>query len=91
MKHLLIAVALAGAAAVGPVQAQAPWPAPGQQQWPPPPGYAITYPFPSTTPSDAYRQGLINRYELERYEGPRPPALQGPDPNGRGGSGGGGG
>jgi hypothetical protein len=90
MKPLLIAVTLAGAAAVvGPVRAQAPWPTQGQPQWPPPPGYAITYPFASTTPSDAYRQGLINRWELEHYEGPTPQALQGPNPSGRGGSGGG--
>ena len=40
------------------------------------------YPFPGTTPEDAYRAGLINRLELERFGGPIPPALQGPSANG---------
>ena len=40
------------------------------------------YPFPAPTPRDAYREGLINRWELEQYEGPMPQALQGPSPDG---------
>jgi hypothetical protein len=40
------------------------------------------YPFPAPTPRDAYRQGLINRWELEQYEGPTPQALQGPSVDG---------
>ena len=39
-------------------------------------------PFHAPTPWDAYRQGLINRWELERLEGPTPQALQGPSPDG---------
>jgi hypothetical protein len=34
------------------------------------------------TPNDAYKEGLINRWELERWEGPTPQALQGPSPDG---------
>jgi hypothetical protein len=34
------------------------------------------------TPDDAYRQGLINRWELEQIEGPLPQAMQGPSPDG---------
>ena len=95
MRHLLIGVAAAATiAAIGPAWAQVSPPGP--------PGPAATYagsaqryPFPSTTPEDAYRAGLINRWELERYEGPRPQALQGPSVDGGnrgvgGGSGGGG-
>jgi len=62
-------------AAIGPAWAQAPW----QPQGPYSGGY---YPFPALTPSDAYRQHLINRWELEQLEGPLPQALQGPSPNG---------
>ncbi len=40
------------------------------------------YRFVAPTPEDAYRQGLINRWELEQLEGPMPQALQGPSPNG---------
>jgi hypothetical protein len=65
-----------------PARAQAPSPA-VSPQWPwPQQAYVGTYPFPATTPSDAYKQGLINRWELEQFEGPTPPALQGPSPNG---------
>ena len=77
------------AALVGPVRAQSLWQAPAQPYGPPPAASRI-YPFPAPTPSDAYRRGLINRWELEQYEGPTPQALQGPSPNGRGASGGGG-
>jgi hypothetical protein len=90
MKHFLIGATLAAVTAtvVGPVQAQAPWPPavpPQLAAGPLPGGY---YPFSAPTPSDAYRQGLINRWELERYEGPTPQALQGPSPDGGGQSGG---
>jgi len=48
------------------------------------------YPFTAPTPDDAYRDGLINRWELEQLTGPLPQALQGPSVNGsRGGDGGG--
>ena len=80
MKHALFGIAAAMAiAATGPVSAQGLPPGAGQP-WPPaayaggPP--AVTYPAP--TPRDAYRSGLINRWELERFEGPTPQALQGP-------------
>lgn len=46
------------------------------------PGAYRPYPFAAPTPSDAYRQGLINRWELEQFEGPTPQAYQGPSPNG---------
>jgi hypothetical protein len=84
----LLAVTLAAAAmsGVNPVLAQTPWPAAAPPQWPWPQsasaGVAQPYPFPAPTPWDAYRQGLINRWELERYEGPTPQALQGPSPDG---------
>ena len=88
MKHLSIGLTLAlTAAASNPVQAQAPSPA-----WPPaayPGGAYQPYSFAALPPWDAYRQGLINRWELEQLQGPIPQALQGPSPNGRGGSGGG--
>ena len=62
-------------------------PAWAQAQWPPatppdPYGYRLNAP----TPDDAYRQGLINRWDLERIVGPTPQALQGPSPNGSKGS-----
>jgi len=79
-KHLLISVtAVMALAATGPVWAQA-YP-PGTPQAGPPaayPGFSQAYPFPAPTPRDAYRQGLINRYQLEQFEGPTPQALQGP-------------
>jgi len=94
MRHLLIAAtaALTTAAFIGPVQAQV-YAAPPAA--PPPTAYygsTYSYPFPAPTPEDAYRQGLINRWQLEQYAGPLPPALQGPSANGdKGGSNGGGG
>ena len=79
-KHLLISVtAVVAIAATGPVWAQA-YP-PGTPQAGQPPAYhgsSQGYPFPAPTPRDAYRQGLINRYQLEQFEGPTPQALQGP-------------
>ena len=75
MKQLLVIVVVA-LNLIGPARAQAPsgaaWAVPAYQG----------YPFPGLPPSDAYRQGLINRWELERLEGPTPQALQGPSPNG---------
>ena len=96
MKHLLMRVTLAVIAAtiVIPVQAQMPSPAA-----PPPPlpptaySNSIYQPYPllAPTPRDAYRDGTMNRWQLEQLEGPTPPALQGPSPDGtRGGDGGGG-
>jgi hypothetical protein len=91
MKHLSIGVTAAIAIAASPVWAQAP--ILGVPQ-----GYPVTphsdpyrYRFNALTPDDAYRQGLINRWELEQLQGPTPQALQGPSPNGsRGGVGRGG-
>ena len=80
MKHFLIGVALAVTVVTttGPVWAQAAF----QPLWPPA-AYPGTYQYPfAATPRDAYRQGLINRWELERLEGPTPQALQGPSPDG---------
>ena len=88
MKHLLIGITLILAVAViSPVRAQVPSPTS-------PPGAYMerpyqSYPFATLPPWDAYKQGLINRWELEQAQGPIPQALQGPSPNGRGGSGGG--
>ena len=72
MRHLLVGVmAAATIAVVGPLWAQVP---------------AQRYPFPGVSPEDAYRDGLINRWQLEQYEGPTPQALQGPNPSGNKGS-----
>lgn len=90
MRRLLIGIAVAVTlAGIGPVRAQAPM---GQPQWPPAanPGPYQHYPFPAATPRDAYRQGLINRWELEQFEGPTPQALQGPSPDGKSSAPGGG-
>ena len=85
MRHLLAVVAAAMAmAAIGPVAAQVP-PLATPQPWQPAttyPGAYSPYPFAAPTPSDAYRQGLISRWQLEQLEGPIPQALQGPNPNG---------
>ena len=88
MKHLLIGITAAiTVAAIGQVWAQLPAPVTQQAQWAPP----APYPFNAPTPRDAYRQGLINRWELERLTGPEPQALQGPSVDGeRGDSDGGG-
>lgn len=78
MKRLAIGITAAiTIAAIGPVRAQVvPWPQ--QAQWVPP----SPYPLNAATPEDAYRQGLINRWQLEQFEGPMPQALQGPSVNG---------
>jgi hypothetical protein len=81
MRYLSIGVTAALSIAItGPALAQVP-----PLGTPPaayPYAYQQGYPFPAPTPEDAYRQGLINRWQLEQYEGPTPPALQGPSPNG---------
>jgi hypothetical protein len=89
MRRSLIVVTLAGAVAniiVNPALAQALSPATAPPPWPwPQEAYAgayQSYPFPAPTAGDAYKQGLITRWELERFEGPTPQALQGPSPNG---------
>ena len=94
MRHLLTgvtAVATIAITIIDPAWAQVPPPAAAQATLPPAAYAAQRYPFPSTTPEDAYRAGLINRWQLEQYEGPTPQAMQGPSPDGgnRLGSGGG--
>jgi hypothetical protein len=88
MKHLLIGITAAiTVAAIGQGWAQVPSPATQQAQWARPAPYSFNAP----TPRDAYRQGLINRWELEQLVGPEPQALQGPPVDGdRGNSDGGG-
>jgi hypothetical protein len=89
MKHLLIGITAAiTVAAIGQARAQAPLPGPQQAQLAP---NAAPYPFNAPTPEDAYRQGLINRWELEQLTGPLPQALKGPPVNGDRGNGDGGG
>jgi len=94
MRVLAIGVtAVITMAVIEPVSAQVLLP-PGAPQPSPAAAYPVQhYPFPSVTPEDAYREGLINRWQLEQYQGPTPQALQGPSPNGGKGSqsGGGGG
>src|SRR4051812_7986945 len=99
MKPLLMRFTLAAAVAIviSPVRAQTPSWAAVPPQGPPPAYYGYgniyqPYPFPAPTPRDAYRDGTINRWQLEQLEGPLPQALQGPSPDGnRGGGDGGGG
>lgn len=87
MRRSLVAVTLAAALAsiVNVAWAQAPSPTvPPQWPWPQqayagpsqPPAYSALPPW------DAYRQGLINRWELEQLQGPIPQAMQGPSPDG---------
>jgi hypothetical protein len=77
MKYLLVGVTAAIAIAVTvPVWAQSPALVVPQA------APAAPYPLNAPTPDDAYRQGLINRWELEQLVGPTPQALQGPSPNG---------
>jgi hypothetical protein len=97
MRNLLMRVTMAVTVATitGPVQAQTPSPAAAPSQWPLAAYYGSTYqryPLSAPTPRDAYRDGTINRWQLEQLEGPLPQALQGPSVDGnRGGDGGGGG
>jgi hypothetical protein len=95
MRHLLrrIAVAVAAATIITPVQAQiaSPTVAPPPRPLLAYPNSSFPYPFPAPTPEDAYREGLINRWQYEQLVGPLPVAMQGPSPDGnRGGNGGGG-
>jgi hypothetical protein len=96
MRHLLVHVMLAVAVAtvITPAQAQTPSAAVAPPQWPSaayPGGTYQSYPFPAPTPEDAYRSGLINRWEYEQLVGPLPQALRGPSVDGtRGGNGDGG-
>jgi len=95
MIRLLMCVTLAAATAgfISSAQAQAPATPVALAQSPPPVYSGNTYqyyPFAAPTPDDAYRDGLINRWELEQLVGPLPQALLGPSVNGiRGGDGGG--
>ena len=89
MKLFMIGVAAAiTIAVIGPVRAQVAPPgaqvAYGAPQALPPasPATAYRYPYPGLAPRDAYRVGLINRFELEQVEGPQPQALQGPSVDG---------
>jgi len=72
-------------AAIGSAWAQVLPPGTPPAAYPPaayPYAYQQRYPFPATTPTDAYRTGLINRSQLEQLEGPLPQALQGPSVDG---------
>jgi hypothetical protein len=88
MRYLLIGVASAVSIVAGPVRAQAPPPGTYQAQLPqaayPNPNL---YRFDAPTPRDAYREGLINRWQYEQLEGPLPQALQGPSVDGSRGAG----
>jgi hypothetical protein len=85
MTRFLISIAVIAMLAINqPVAAQQAFaPLPAQPQRSP-----MVHPDPSryrfnaATPEDAYRDGLINRWELEQLEGPTPQAMQGPSPNG---------
>ncbi len=81
MKFLLAATAIAGvSAAVSPALAQ--YQPPGTPPYYTPPPYPNAQPYyGALDPEDAYRSGLINRWQLEQLEGPTPQALQGPSPN----------
>ena len=88
MRYLLTGITAAIAVIIiNPVWAQAPPPGTYQPQWQTAPYSDYGWRFVARTPSDAYRQGLINRWELEQLEGPTPQALQGPTPNGDKGTG----
>ena len=93
MKHFLMqaALAVAVAAVVTPAQAQFPQIAAQPPQAAYPGVVYQPYPLMAPTPDDAYRDGLIDRWELERLQGPLPQALLGPPVNGNRGSDGGGG
>jgi hypothetical protein len=93
MRHFLIGITFAVTLTtiISPVRAQAPSLPAAPPQWRPA-AYSGTYqgyPLPAVTPRDAYREGSLNRWELEQFEGPTPQALQGPSVDGtRGGDGG---
>ena len=78
MKRGLIGITAAMTmAAIGPAGAQVAPPAP-------PPGYWSPATLNAPTPEDAYRQGLINRWQYEQLAGPLPQALLGPSVDGEG-------
>ena len=87
LKYVMLAVTVA--TVITPVQAQIASAAVAPPQLPAAAysgGSYQSYPFPAPTPEDAYRAGLINRWQLEQLAGPLPQALQGPSVNGdRGG------
>ena len=87
LKYVMLAVTVATVITF--VQAQIASAAVAPPQLPPAAysgGTYQSYPFPAPTPEDAYRAGLINRWQLEQLAGPLPQALQGPSVNGdRGG------
>lgn len=96
MIRLLMRVTLAAATVgiISPAQAQIPS-APGAPLQSPPVAYSGStyqgYPFAAPSPDNAYRDGLVNRWEFEQLAGPMPQALQGPSVDGtRGGDSGGG-
>ena len=93
MRHLLMHVTLAVTAAtlISPVQAQIASPTVAPPTWPPAAYSSSSFPysFPAPTPEDAYREGLINRWNYEQLVGPLPAAMQGPSPDGSRGGGGG--
>ena len=87
-----VTLAVTAATVISPVQAQIASPAAFPPPWPAAyPSSSFPYPFPAPTPEDAYRAGLINRWEYEQFVGPLPQALRGPSVDGtRGGNGDGG-
>ena len=90
MKPLVIGVAAAiTVAVIGPVLAPVAAPEVQQAQWAGTAGYSRD-PLNAATPEDAYRQGLINRWQLQQITGPLPQALLGPSVNGEKGDNGGG-
>src|SRR5215211_7384329 len=83
-----LTMAVTAAAIINPVHAQIASPTAA----PPPAAYSgsgFPYPFPAPTPEDAYREGLINRWNYEQIVGPLPSAMQGPSPDGSRNGGGG--
>jgi len=93
MKYSFIrlTMAVAAAAIISPVQAQIASPTAAPPPRPPAayPGGSFPYAFPAPTPEDAYRDGLINRWNYEQLVGPLPSAMQGPSPDGSRNGGGG--
>ncbi len=80
MNFLLGVAAIVGVVAICcPAWAQATPPA--QLPYATQPGPQVQQPYRYTTPEDAYRAGLLTRWQLEQLVGPTPQALQGPIPN----------
>lgn len=78
MQPLLVAAAIS-LAGIGAASAQMPYPGSMPPQYDPD---LFSWRYVAPTPEDAYREGYINRWQLEQLEGPTPQALQGPSPNG---------